>query len=130
MKAMKIVGAIVLFAFFTLNNALAQDNMSKSAEKKEAKMNKAMNNTYLVIAPHTHEQCLKLLDETKAKGDAYLSKFKFGCASGDHTAYAFLTGSSEDAVRKMLPEEIQASAKIEKVDTFTPSQISDLHKSM
>jgi hypothetical protein len=133
MKATKIIGAVFLAGFFTVGNVLAQSNdaMKKSAAKKETKMNKAMmNNTYLVIAPHTTEQCMKLIEEMSTKGYAYLSKFKFGCKSGDHTSYAFLTGASEDDVRKMLPDEVQASAKIEKIDTFTPQQIADMHKGM
>jgi len=64
----------------------------------------------------------------KGKGDAFLSKFEFGCMSGDHTAYAFLTGKSEDDVRQMLPKDEQASAKIQKVDKFTSEQIEKLHK--
>jgi hypothetical protein len=64
----------------------------------------------------------------KGKGDAFLSKFEFGCMSGDHTAYAFLTGKSEDDVRQMLPKDEQASANIQKVDKFTSEQIEKLHK--
>jgi hypothetical protein len=85
-------------------------------------------NVYYVSASHTPEQCLKSLDDMKGKGDAFLSKFEFGCMSGDHTAYAFLTGKSEDDVRQMLPKDVQATAKIQKVDKFTPEQIEKLHK--
>jgi hypothetical protein len=49
--------------------------------------------------------------------------------SGDHTAYAFLTGKSEEDVRQMLPKDAQLTAKIQKVDKFTPEQITKLHKS-
>jgi hypothetical protein len=48
--------------------------------------------------------------------------------SGDHSAYAFLTGKSEDDVRQMLPKDEQASANIQKVDKFTSEQIEKLHK--
>lgn len=89
-----------------------------------------MKNTYLVIAPHTPEQCMKMMNEMKSKGTAYLSKFKFGCMAGDHTAYAFLTASSEDAVRKMLPEDLQVSAKIQKVEALSPAKIEKMHKGM
>lgn len=86
------------------------------------------NNTYFVRAPHTEDQCMKLLDQVNAKGDKYLSQFKYGCNSGDHASYAFIEALSEDAARKVLLKELQATAKIEKVDTFTAKQIEDLHK--
>ena len=84
--------------------------------------------TYHVQAAHTPEQCLTSLTEMKAKGDSYLSKFEFGCMSGDHTGYAFLEGTSVENVRQMLPKEEQATAKIEKVDKFTVAQIEQMHK--
>jgi hypothetical protein len=88
----------------------------------------AKTNVYYVMTTHTPEQCLKTLDDMKGKGDAFLSKFEFGCMSGDHTAYAFLTAKSEEDVRQMLPKDAQATAKIQKVDKFTPDQIEKLHK--
>jgi hypothetical protein len=83
---------------------------------------------YYVQTSHTPEQCLNNLTEMKVKGDTYLSKFEFGCMSGDHTGYAFLEGTSVDNVRQMLPKDAQATAKIEKVDRFTVAQIEQLHK--
>lgn len=87
----------------------------------------AKTNVYFVQISHTPEQCLNTLMEIKSKGDPFLSKFQFGCMSGDHTAYAFLEGKSDAEVRQMLPKDAQASAKIQKVDKFTPAQIEKLH---
>lgn len=64
----------------------------------------------------------------KSKGDLYLSKFEFGCMSGDHTGYAFLTGTSEENVRQILPKDVQSNAKIQKVDKFNSAQIEKFHK--
>jgi len=88
----------------------------------------ARNNTYFVRAPHNEEQCMHLLDKVNEKGDKYLSQFKYGCMSGDHASYAFIEAPSEDAARNVLLKELQATAKIEKVDIFTSKQIEDLHK--
>jgi len=68
------------------------------------------------------------LADLKSKGDPFLSKFEFGCMSGDHTAYAFLEGKSEADVRALLPKDLQAGAKIQKVDKFTSDQIDKMHK--
>ena len=85
-------------------------------------------NVYLVQIPHTPEQCVATLTDIKSKGDPFLSKFEWGCMSGDHTAYAFLEGKSEADVRQMLPKDTQANAKVQKVDKFTADHIEKIHK--
>ena len=117
MKTLKLFSSVVLMSLCLVS--FSQTKPAATSEK---------SNVYYVQAPHSPEQCLKMLDDMKTKGDAYLSKFEFGCLSGDHTAYAFLTGKSEEDVRQMLPKEVQASAKIQKVDKFTQDQIEKLHK--
>jgi hypothetical protein len=47
---------------------------------------------------------------------------------GDHTAYAFIEGTSPETVRKMLPENEQKAAKITKVNKMTAAQIEKIHK--
>jgi hypothetical protein len=119
MKTIKVFSALLLMSLC----------MVSFGQAKPAAAPAAKSNVYYVQLTHTPEQCMKMLDDMKTKGDAYLSKFEFGCMSGDHTAYGFLTGKSEDDVRQMLPKEEQASAKIQKVDKFTSAQIEQLHKS-
>lgn len=130
---MKLFGAFLLICFFTTSNVTAQYGKkdAKDAVKSEVKAAKAsMDNTYFVMAPHTKESCMKVLDELKAKGEDNLSKYKFGCMAGDHTTYAFLKAPSEDALRKMLPADVLANAKIQKVDAITVKQIEEFHKEM
>jgi hypothetical protein len=115
MKAIKVFSSVVLLMLCMVSFSQSTTTSPKTS-------------VYYVQVPHTAEQCLKTLDDMKGKGDAFLSKFEFGCMSGDHTAYAFLTGKSEDDVRQMLPKDEQASAKIQKVDKFTSEQIEKLHK--
>jgi len=130
---MKFFGTFLLIGFFAMNNVAAQTDKkdAKDAAKSEVKAAKApMDNTYFVMAPHTKESCMKVLDELKAKGEDNLSKYKFGCMAGDHTSYAFLKAPSEEALRKMLPEDVLANAKIQKVDVITAKQIEEFHKGM
>jgi len=130
---MKFFGAFLLICFFTMGNVAAQTDKkdAKDAVKSEVKSAKAsMDNTYFVMATHTKESCMKVLDELKAKGEDNLSKYKFGCMAGDHTSYAFLKAPSEEALRKLLPEDVLANAKIQKVDVITVKQIEDFHKEM
>lgn len=115
MKKLKIITSAVLFSF-----CLVAFSQSATTSDK--------TNLYLVQVAHTPDQCLNLLTDIKAKGDAFLAKFEFGCMSGDHTAYAFLSGKSDEDIRKMLPKDAQASAKIQKVDKLTGDQIEKIHK--
>ena len=116
MKALKLTMAIMMISM--CGSIFAQT--AKPTEK---------TSKFFVQIPHTAEQCMNTLVEMKDKGgDVYLSKFNFGCMSGDHTAYAFLEGKSEEDVRQMLPKDEQKNAKIEKVDKFTAAQIEKMHK--
>jgi hypothetical protein len=116
MKTLKLISSV-----FLMSLCLASFGQSAAAGDKSS--------VYLVQVKHTPEQCVKTLSDVKAKGDAFLSKFEWGCMSGDHTAYAFLEGKSEADVKMMLPTDLQATAKIQKVDKFTPDQIEKIHKS-
>jgi len=111
---MKLIIAILLIA---TSSVMAKKPMTSPGQ-----------NMYFVQVPHTHEQCMNMLTEMKDKGETYLSKFCFGCMSGDHTAYAFLKGNSEEEVRKSLPKDEQAGAKIQKVDQFTIAQLNKMHQ--
>jgi hypothetical protein len=116
MKTLRMVMSVVMLSVCFV----AFGQSSKTDNKK---------NVYFVQTTHTPDQCINTLSGMKEKGDAFLSKFEFGCMSGKHVGYAFLEGSSEDNVKMMLPKELQATATIQKVDKFTAQQIEDLHKS-
>lgn len=117
MKSLKLISTAALLLLCLVS--FSQTKAPAGGGKKDV---------YFVQSTHTPEQCVSTLTEMKEKGDAMLSKFEFGCMSGDHTAYAFLEGTSESDVRQMLPKDLQSSAKIKKVDKFTSDQIDKIHK--
>ena len=119
MKTLRVISSLLLFS-------LCLVSFGQSAPATDA----TKTNVYFVQAPHTPDQCVTTLNDMKGKGDQFLSKFEFGCMSGDHTAYAFLEGKSEADVRASLPKDLQANAKIEKVNKFTADQVEKLHKKM
>jgi hypothetical protein len=116
MKTVKIIISVFLLSFCLVSYSQNTTTSTKT-------------NVYYVQVKHTPEQCMKLLMDMKSKGDTFLSKFEFGCMTGDHTGYAFLSGKSEDDVKQMLPKDEQSMAKIQKVDKFTADQIEQIHKS-
>jgi hypothetical protein len=118
MKTMKLIIAIIMIG-------MVGSTMAQTAKPSATQMN-----TYFVTSTHTPEQCMNNATELKDKGDAFLAKFYFGCHHGDHTCYAFLQGTSEDAVRKTLPKSQQGIAKIMQVDKMTAAQLEKAHKDM
>ncbi|HUJ26364.1 MAG TPA: hypothetical protein VLW85_10115 [Myxococcales bacterium] len=83
---------------------------------------------YLVIAPHTAEQCLSVLDDIKDHDAALLKKIDWGCAAGDHTGYLAVDADSEEGALKALPEKSRAGARAVKLVKFTPAQIKQFHQ--
>jgi hypothetical protein len=85
------------------------------------------NDKFMVIASHTPEDCLKVLDDMSGKSSKLLSKFDWGCMAGDHTAYAVFDAKDEAAVKAMLPDDMK-NAKIVKLNKFTAAQIKSFHE--
>lgn len=87
----------------------------------------ASTNRFLVVAAHTPEDCLKVLDEVKAKGPSLLGKFDWGCMAGDHSGYCVIEAKDEAAVKGMLPASMQ-NARVIKLNKFTADQIKSFHE--
>jgi hypothetical protein len=84
---------------------------------------------FLVTEKHTKEECLNALDEVSKVGKKFLDQCDFGCMAGDHSAYVILEGKDEAEIQKMLPAS-WATAKIVRLNKFTPEQIAAFHKKM
>ena len=87
----------------------------------------AAKSEFLIISPHTPEECLAALEQAETLGS--LSKFEWGCKGGDHTAYAFVQAASAEDALKLVPENVRAQAKAVKVNKFTPAEIKSMHAS-
>ncbi len=84
------------------------------------------NTSYLVIAPHTPEQCLAALDHL---ADAkVLERIEFGCESGDHTGYARVDARSAEEALAMVPTAERSSARAVPLTKFTPEQVRAYHQ--
>jgi len=118
---MKMMRLFMLAALLGISGSILAQS-GASATKPEGK------STYFVQVPHTKEQCMTALVEMKDKGEKLLSEFEYGCMSGDHTAYGFLHGASEEIIRSQLPASEQKAAKIKKVNKFTGAEIEKMHK--
>jgi hypothetical protein len=104
-------------------SALAGDASAKKSAKSTM-------SRYLIISPHTQEECLDALDKISAEGASTLNKFDFGCKAGDHTGYAIVMASNEEDALKIVPENIRDKAKAIKLTKFTAKDIQMAHQSM
>jgi len=84
------------------------------------------NTSYLVIAPHTPEQCLAALDHL---ADAkVLERVEFGCEGGDHTGYARVEAGSAEEALAIVPTAERSSARAVPLAKFTPEQVRAYHQ--
>ncbi len=85
---------------------------------------------YLVIAPHNPDQCLASLDAVEAmpNGAQELAKWEWGCMSGDHTGYLIVAAASPDDALKHVPMAERATARVVKLNRFTPAEIKSFHE--
>lgn len=83
---------------------------------------------YLIISPHTAEECLAALDDIAAKGKDELAKWDWGCGTGDHTGYCVVEAASKDAALMMVPQAERAKAKVIGLNKFTIEQIKSFHE--
>ena len=83
---------------------------------------------FLIIAPHTPEQCLAALDDVEQNGKGVLKKIDWGCAAGDHTGYLAVDAADEKEALANLPEKTRAGARAVKLVKFSPEQIRQFHQ--
>lgn len=82
---------------------------------------------YLLVAPHTAEQCLAALDDINQNGEGVLKKMDWGCTAGDHTGYLTVEANDEKSALAALPEKTRSGARAVKLVKFSPEQIRQFH---
>ncbi len=115
LAAWMLVSALV--GFWGLKAGAAANENAKTAKSK-----------FIIMSSHTPEQCLKALDEVNAQGPKALSKYDWGCMSGDHTGYMEVSAANEKDALNMVPASMRGSAKVVKLNKFTPVQIKAFHE--
>ena len=76
---------------------------------------------FLVISPHDHEECTRVIKLTLAIG--YLTHFYWGCKSGDHTGYAMIDAESEKEALLSIPPVIRNKGIAIGIVQFDPKDV-------
>ena len=81
-------------------------------------------NRYLVIAPHTVEDCAKSIEQVEATG--YITHFDWGCKDGVHKSWIVVDVDSKDEAWNIVPPLYRPRATIIQLNAFTMADIEDL----
>ena len=81
---------------------------------------------YLVILPHTVEECKKAVKQVEAIGA--ITHFDWGCMDGDHTGYVTLEADSKQEALMVVPTIERRQARVIKLTKFSPEQVKSMHE--
>jgi hypothetical protein len=82
---------------------------------------------FLVIAPHTEEECKQAIGQVLSAG--FITHFEWGCMDGEHTGWAILEADSAKEAMMAVPPAQRHSASIVRLTKFSPSDIDAMHRS-
>lgn len=85
---------------------------------------------YLVISPHTPEECMKALDSVSAMGSNTLKMYDWGCKNNDHTGYFVINAKTEQEALANVPTDLRDRAKAMKLNKFSMDEIKAFHQQM
>lgn len=80
---------------------------------------------YLVVSPHTDEDCLKALQQIEAAG--YLTHFDWGCEDGDHTGWAIIEAESKSQALMVVPSAQRPKAHAVRIVKFSSEEVRGMH---
>jgi hypothetical protein len=72
--------------------------------------------------------CLRMLNAFLQAGAHYLTHAEWGCMAGEHTAWIIIEAENDAMARLMVPPVVRSTARLVKLNTFTPEQIKAMHQ--
>lgn len=76
---------------------------------------------FLIVSPHTEEDCSKVVKLTLAIG--YLTHFHWGCKGGEHCAWAMIEADNEKEALLSVPTVIRDKSKAVKIVQFDKDEV-------
>jgi hypothetical protein len=127
MSGSVVAAALVVVALVV--TGLAGPGLANAKSRVSTKAKPALT-TYLVISPHTPEQCLEVLDAVSGapNGRSELAKWEWGCKGGDHTGYLEISAASPEDALSHVPEAERSQARAVPLNRFTPDEIRSFHQ--
>jgi hypothetical protein len=80
---------------------------------------------YLVISPHTEQDCKQAIKDVYAAG--YITHFDWGCMDGDHTGWVTIDAENAGQALLVVPTSHRRTARAVKLVKFSLSDVEKLH---
>lgn len=81
--------------------------------------------SFLIISPHTEEDCAKVIQDTLAMG--YLTHFDWGCKDAEHTGWAILEAENKAEALMVVPPLVRSHARAIQLSKFSPDEVRGWH---
>ena len=80
---------------------------------------------YMVIIPHTKEDCKSALKQIESIGT--ITHFDWGCKDGEHTGWAIIEADTKAEAMLTVPTIQRRTAHVFKLTRFDPEDIRAMH---
>ena len=80
---------------------------------------------YLIILPHTMEDCMRAIKQIEAIG--MITHFDWGCKDDDHTGYVVLEADSKPEALMVVPSALRVKARAIKLIKFSLEDVQAMH---
>jgi hypothetical protein len=80
---------------------------------------------YLVISPHTVEDCTKVIKTVEAMGS--VTRWDWGCKDGEHCGWVVVEADTRDQAMFAVPSVERHKARAVKLVRFTPEEVKKMH---
>ena len=81
---------------------------------------------YLIILPHSAEDCVKALQQIEAVGT--ITRFDWGCKDGDHTGWVTIEAENQAQALMVVPTLLRPHARTIKLTKFSAEEVRAFHK--
>lgn len=80
---------------------------------------------FIVISPHTAEDCKMAVKEFRAHNPGFLTHFEWGCKDNDHTAYAIFDADNHETAKMSVPPLFRGKTRAVMLTNFDPMKSDD-----
>ena len=81
--------------------------------------------SFLIISPHTAEDCMRVVRDTLAMG--YLTHFDWGCKDNDHTGWATIEAENKAEALMVVPPLVRHEARAVQLTKFSADEVNGWH---
>ena len=83
-------------------------------------------NRYLVVSPHSAEDCVRALKQVEAIGS--ITHFDWGCKDGEHCGWVIIEAENKPEALMVVPTFERPKARAIQLTKFAPEDVRALHE--